>query len=78
MKLQEYFDRGSQMTANTGWFYGLIFTVAGVLLLNIWVFLFGALLMIAGKIMERNNRKWKDRAAKPARKPLRDGKPGSP
>ena len=64
MKLREYFDRSSQMTANTGWFYGLIFTVAGVLLLNIWVFLFGAFLMISGKITERNIRKWKDRAAK--------------
>jgi hypothetical protein len=34
MKLQEYFDRGSQMTANTGWFYGLIFTIAGGLMLT--------------------------------------------
>jgi uncharacterized membrane protein (UPF0136 family) len=61
MKLLEYFDRGSQMTANTGWFYGLIIAIAGVLMLNIWVFLFGAFLMIAGKIIERNNRKWRER-----------------
>jgi hypothetical protein len=66
MKLKEYLDRSSRTTANTGWFYGVIFTIAGVVLLKIWVFLFGAFLMIAGKIIERNNRKWKERQSQKA------------
>ena len=57
MKLREYYDNSSRMTANTGLFYGLIFVVAGVGLLNIWLFLFGAALMIAGKLIERQRRK---------------------
>jgi hypothetical protein len=61
MKLREYFNRGSQMIANTGWFYGLIFAIAGVVSLNPLIFLFGVCLMIADKIIERNDRKWKER-----------------